>query len=358
MSRKLFIPSIGTEIKLEEDWTFNLYRESRNSPLWKELFDEKLGWGSSAGEFKKVTLAKGTSLTVRRIYIRQQKSKYDSITFSVTGIPDDVPKTRLKKRFWAKLGDINEIRFSVEGGAPSSDGLLFVMAKYNSEYVRQTNNKFFNLEEAVDWIKDQKNSEELYIFRAPSGTKVPKYSRRNRSSQITSNSYPHADIEGTYELVYEPVGPLGKGKEVNLKRSRWEDNDYARLVPKDPRDFFSEPEDREHIEGSDSIYALVDEARSAEKYRSEGARGAIIYRVGGKWYGKLTGELRNVSPTLYTKFCSIHDGGLAKFRTLTEGVGFMKDFFEENLTEYASNIRKVESRVAMAAKNGVYKKTA
>lgn len=142
MSRTLFIPEIGDAVVLAEDWTFSLYIEGRNSSLWSALPFPKLqnnewwisdynkmeptrkaeleaagitfnrtvtrttSWGDQVHHtaFAKVTLPKGTILTVDRIYIRKGISEYSSVTFLVreTSIPH-----KGKIRFWAKLSDVN-----------------------------------------------------------------------------------------------------------------------------------------------------------------------------------------------------------------------------------------------------------
>lgn len=167
---KLYVPEIGDMIKLTEDWTFDLYRESRNDSLWKEkatreniqdpdptpekeleakikgiedrctyvenvnaysyigrrvktygsiedrdnhhVFIDKLNQLRRRPSWAVVTLPKDTVLKVDRIYIRKGISEYSSITFYIWNEPGPVPaKPKKKARFWAKLYDCNNIHF-------------------------------------------------------------------------------------------------------------------------------------------------------------------------------------------------------------------------------------------------------
>lgn len=150
----LFIPPLGTEIELAEDWRFWLFCEHRNDkiinvlaplpqraiPDFSELpKDEQLkalnasGWRRSDGasfesvrEFyhcgttcAEVMLPAGTRLKVQRLYIRMGQRAFDSVTFSVSGLPKNaaelLPALAKKKasslgRFWVKLADANQIK--------------------------------------------------------------------------------------------------------------------------------------------------------------------------------------------------------------------------------------------------------
>ena len=122
-----YVPTIGDTIHLEQDWTFDLYYESRNDGLLlladfteKEEYQYQYmkkpktrilyrgQYSQKAGQF---TLPRGTELKIDRIYIRGRAREYDSITFRVVSCPD---KTRNKKRFWVKLRDANRIRCSLQ----------------------------------------------------------------------------------------------------------------------------------------------------------------------------------------------------------------------------------------------------
>ena len=111
---RITIPTIGTEITLEEDWRFGLFPEDRNDKLWKMIVGtDPPGWRESLvmcenGVFSPVTLPAGTVLIVDRIYLRKGGSDFDSITFRIKECPSN--KALAKKRFWAKLHHVNLIK--------------------------------------------------------------------------------------------------------------------------------------------------------------------------------------------------------------------------------------------------------
>ncbi|MDB4278274.1 hypothetical protein N9917_01590 [Deltaproteobacteria bacterium] len=126
---RLLIPSIGTVLMLTEDWTFDLYAESRNQkfanqPLLDLGFTSYSPWewkrDATTGQQERVpippvpvTLPKGTQLKVSRIYIRnggKDMKSFDSVTFYCnSNIKGKKGKTVIKGRFWAKLLDVNSM---------------------------------------------------------------------------------------------------------------------------------------------------------------------------------------------------------------------------------------------------------
>ena len=137
---KMYIPEIGDKIQLTKDWRFTLYMEYRNRSICDvelpELaniallpnaddFDEnslsdkydyvaqaikrlkKEGhrhwWYLISQLYILYTLPKGTLLQIDRIFIRKGKEEFSSITFKIL---DDT-----KRRFWAKLADVNNMEF-------------------------------------------------------------------------------------------------------------------------------------------------------------------------------------------------------------------------------------------------------
>lgn len=118
---KLFVPTIGTQLKLLANWTFTLYHESRNDTLWTALVGPlpKNRWGddryldkdwSQGYKSEIVTLPAGTHLTVDRVYIRQGSDKtksFDSLSFRVK---------KANQRFWAKLSDVNTMDVEIVTG--------------------------------------------------------------------------------------------------------------------------------------------------------------------------------------------------------------------------------------------------
>jgi hypothetical protein len=133
---KLFIPPLGTEFTLKEDWTFRLHREHRNAPLIGHLgvkFPEA-DFYERQKQSAEVTLPAGSTLKIDRIFIRKGAGDFDSVTFYLKGatLPSEkvtrtgrrffgagdgdpftytVTKPKRAVRFWAKLEDANKIVF-------------------------------------------------------------------------------------------------------------------------------------------------------------------------------------------------------------------------------------------------------
>lgn len=113
--RQFYIPSIGDKIILQEDWECTIFFEYRNSRFIEKARPDIVpkeggkywAWGGD-GSSVMVTFPKGTTLTIDRIYIRKGKSEWDSVTFSMPKQPKVAP---FNGRFWAKLEDVNEIKF-------------------------------------------------------------------------------------------------------------------------------------------------------------------------------------------------------------------------------------------------------
>lgn len=106
---KMYIPEIGDIIKLNNDWKFSLYKESRNSSLYKHFFNEILNGYLSSTEnkkYKELILKKDTILIIDRIYIRKGNSDFSSISFRIKNFGKNL-------RFWAKLNDVNNINFDL-----------------------------------------------------------------------------------------------------------------------------------------------------------------------------------------------------------------------------------------------------
>lgn len=142
---KLFIPELGTQLKLTEDWTFDLHAEHRNAtvgqmngykleyipqrfPEWKGgqpypiyvpgMHDWWVKEGVENTHIIPVTLPVGTILKVDRIYIRKGAKDFSSISFFISGAPKvTTQKNQYRNavtrpvRFWAKLSDCNTIEF-------------------------------------------------------------------------------------------------------------------------------------------------------------------------------------------------------------------------------------------------------
>lgn len=158
---KIFIPDLGTKLKLSKDWFVSVMNEDRNYSLLDALtgsnnqlkrkiqkirfhicehgktepasksgpffypshcygmsFEEAVEFYNKHrylieekdkyGVFKKVIIPNGAILEVDRIYIRQGNSGCSSITFKWR-------KDKKVLRFWAKLEDVNKIEAEVVG---------------------------------------------------------------------------------------------------------------------------------------------------------------------------------------------------------------------------------------------------
>ena len=119
--KTFYIPTLGTEVVLAQDWTFTVINDHRNLTLIetfnlagpKEPDDWSYyplggGWNSRSRHHATITaqatLVKGTRLVIDRIYIRKGNKDFDSLTFRVL-------KTKTQKgfRFFAKLDDVNRM---------------------------------------------------------------------------------------------------------------------------------------------------------------------------------------------------------------------------------------------------------
>lgn len=132
---QFYLPSIGDKIELTEDWEFPLHFEYRNESMITRIKPNQRVSYSDEGSMIAV-LEKGTVLRVARIYIRQGKREWDSITFGVVSAPNDESRAKIQKaktsfwasddkrkeipndeqkykgaRFWVKLADANEIQY-------------------------------------------------------------------------------------------------------------------------------------------------------------------------------------------------------------------------------------------------------
>lgn len=118
-----FVPEIGTNLRLEEDWAFRLYCEHRNSGLYTQLpglykEGDPWNWRRRSLERGDVVLKAGAILTVSRVYIRVGVKEYSSLTFNVKKgavVVTSNGEFTLKKgaRFWAKLKDVNQMKVVV-----------------------------------------------------------------------------------------------------------------------------------------------------------------------------------------------------------------------------------------------------
>jgi hypothetical protein len=125
---KMFIPAIGTRVRLIQPWEFVFYCEERNHKFYDALKAAKLISKECAAAASKITgdkeywwcaepafrlvLPKGTELSVARVYIRQGGAAFESVTFRAT-IPASGSHKKISGRFWAKLTCVNGMDMEV-----------------------------------------------------------------------------------------------------------------------------------------------------------------------------------------------------------------------------------------------------
>ncbi len=106
---KLFIPDIGTLIRLEENWTITLYGEYRNREMFNKM---NIPFNNATV----IELPKGLVIKIDRVYIRKGLSQFSSITFSVPKAKTKAEKVEREHnielggaKFWVKLHECNEM---------------------------------------------------------------------------------------------------------------------------------------------------------------------------------------------------------------------------------------------------------
>lgn len=112
---KLFIPPLGTVLRLSSEWTFNYYDEYRNTQLREYLGLPRPSYYEPK-KFTQCQLPADAILKIDRIYIKKGSPAYDSITF--LWLKESIPVINKKKitksiRFWVKLCDANEIECEI-----------------------------------------------------------------------------------------------------------------------------------------------------------------------------------------------------------------------------------------------------
>jgi len=107
---KLQIPDIGDKLTLQSTWSFTLHCERRNTDLWYMFTNETFNW-QGTNKTTKVSLPKNTVLIVDRVYIRKGLKDFSSLSFRIESCSN---KQLNKKRFWAKLTDVNTMSVSLK----------------------------------------------------------------------------------------------------------------------------------------------------------------------------------------------------------------------------------------------------
>lgn len=113
---KLQIPDIGDKLVLSDWWDFFIHYEYRNEGFLNGLLGKKkINVWNCNGKKMAVRLPPKTVLSVDRVYIRKGANDFSSITFRIESVPTPeriIPlwQKLLKKRFWAKLSDVNKMQ--------------------------------------------------------------------------------------------------------------------------------------------------------------------------------------------------------------------------------------------------------
>jgi len=127
---KLFIPTIGVQLKLLKDTVIHILNDNdrnftflqklkcefgdrKDSHWYKDVIGldpvfEKLYKMSFKDNWVELTLPTGVVLKVDRIYLRKGKDDYDSLTFTLDG-----KKTIPNGRFWLKLDTVNTLEVEI-----------------------------------------------------------------------------------------------------------------------------------------------------------------------------------------------------------------------------------------------------
>jgi hypothetical protein len=117
MSIKLFVPALGTRLRLTQPWNFRLFNERRNATLMTLLGDPReISYDPQPSH---ATLPPGTELIIDRYFIKHGMSDFDSISFRIKGVSalaktySFSKATKRQVRFWVKLEDANTMQVEV-----------------------------------------------------------------------------------------------------------------------------------------------------------------------------------------------------------------------------------------------------
>lgn len=165
---KVWIPNCGDAIILDRDWEFVLKHEARNADFYdavtgneKGAVYKKYGWGRIPDV--PVIMPKGTELVTDRIYIRQDKDDFASVTFMIKTHSNE---RFIGERFWAKLEEVNEIL-----ATPTSTGNPvggFAKAKYKAAVKEKNDPSFTKKREERKRQKSELDNARMAIVNAVS----------------------------------------------------------------------------------------------------------------------------------------------------------------------------------------------
>lgn len=112
---KLFIPELGTELKLNSDAQVDVMYERRNNAFLQQLGAGHSNWRDKVCHT--ITIKKEGVMKIDRIYIRKGAEDYSSVTFIYVGdveYRDKLHTVKTKGRFWINLHNVNKLNVSVK----------------------------------------------------------------------------------------------------------------------------------------------------------------------------------------------------------------------------------------------------
>ena len=111
---KMFIPALGTKLKLTKDIFFSLLAEQRNSRLWDLHHSppsiEAIPFEARRFNMRLTPLFEGDEFVVDRIFIRKDQAGFNSVTLK--GYTQHFGVRRFV-RFWMFLDDFNKLEAEV-----------------------------------------------------------------------------------------------------------------------------------------------------------------------------------------------------------------------------------------------------
>ena len=111
---KMFIPKLGTKLRLTKDWEFTLWCEERNKSLY-DMKSGRIGFDAIPHHSRRlnnasVKLLKNDEFIIDRVHIRKDQRVKDSVTMK-SNVQHHGSFYRC--RFWVLLDDFNRMEAEV-----------------------------------------------------------------------------------------------------------------------------------------------------------------------------------------------------------------------------------------------------
>lgn len=156
---KIFIPVVGTRLKLKKSIKVKIKKASQNNKFAEALENMK-GVLIIPGKDTVLTLPKDLVLEVDRVYVRQGSSAdFNSVTFKTEGFKDIVPKGR----FFVSIDDVNNMDVEILKEKKSSFNLKNEIQKKWRSYDFEHRKSCFEIIENMNRNKDNFISGSVYI---------------------------------------------------------------------------------------------------------------------------------------------------------------------------------------------------